>query len=391
MCELETARIPSTKFQIPARPSITTANVTHPMPFGSSATYADSRSKSCVGLIAPLSFRRLWPRRLGKRNRRPHSSPGWGERMSRAFIPTGRCLVGRRSQVSGGSHGRLRWKELKHDWEATASYARRASRRRCIPRREEDAGVAVRGRVEGRSPRAARSATGVVGAVRSAAAARTRRAGWRRDATVGDRPAQAARGPEGTGDPERGRVHAAEAEAAGDVMSTPTMPFGPVQMLVLEFDRTEFHGEVMPEIDRLKEAGIIRLLDLLFVRKPEGGDVEVIQRSDLSQDEAMEFGAMVGALVGLGTGDEENMTTAAVRGAEELEDGHLLGDSEVWYLSDSIPEGKSAAIALIEHLWAIPLRDKIVNAGGAALADGWIHPADLIAIGAVASDAASTS
>jgi hypothetical protein len=37
---------------------------------------------------------------------------------------------------------------------------------------------------------------------------------------------------------------------------------------------------------------------------------------------------------------------------------------------------------LIEHLWAIPLRDKIVQAGGIALADEWIHPADLIAVGA---------
>ena len=41
--------------------------------------------------------------------------------------------------------------------------------------------------------------------------------------------------------------------------------------------------------------------------------------------------------------------------------------------------------SLLEHQWAIPLRDKIVNAGGIALADEWIHPTDLIAIGAAAS------
>ena len=57
----------------------------------------------------------------------------------------------------------------------------------------------------------------------------------------------------------------------------------------------------------------------------------------------------------------------------------------MWYLADAIPEGKSAAIALIEHTWAIGLRDKIQNAGGVTLADEWIHPADLIAIGAAAS------
>ena len=84
---------------------------------------------------------------------------------------------------------------------------------------------------------------------------------------------------------------------------------------------------------------------------------------------------------------------AAVAGAEELEDGHFFGDTEVWYLADAIPEGGSAAIALIEHLWAIPLRDKLVAAGGETLADEWIHPEDLLAVGALAAErtAASTS
>ena len=161
--------------------------------------------------------------------------------------------------------------------------------------------------------------------------------------------------------------------------------FGPVQMLVLEFDRTRFDGEVMPEFERLKDQGIIRVIDLLFVAKPEGGELEVIQRSDLTKDDAMEFGAIVGALVGLGTGSEAETIRAAEAGAQEMEDGHLLGDTEVWYLADAIPEGSSAAVVLIEHQWAIPLRDKIVNAGGIALADEWIHPTDLIAIGAAAS------
>jgi uncharacterized membrane protein len=174
-------------------------------------------------------------------------------------------------------------------------------------------------------------------------------------------------------------------------MSAPERKFGPVQMLVLEFDRTEFNGEVMPELKRLKEAGIARLIDLLFVRRPVGGEVEVIQQSDLSSDEAVEFGAIVGALIGLGTGDEEQAMESAVAGAEALEDGHLFGDSEVWFLEDAIPEGTSAAIALIEHTWAIDLRNKIEAAGGNAIADEWIHPADLVAIGAVASELAGST
>jgi uncharacterized membrane protein len=155
-------------------------------------------------------------------------------------------------------------------------------------------------------------------------------------------------------------------------------------MLVLEFDRTRFEGEIMPELERLKAAGIVRLVDLLFVRKPAGGEIEVVQRSDLSEDEAVRFGAIIGALVGLGTGSEEEAYAASVAGAEELADGHFFGETEVWYLADAIPEGTSAAVALIEHQWAIPLRDKILAAGGTTLADEWIHPADLLAIGAAA-------
>lgn len=170
-------------------------------------------------------------------------------------------------------------------------------------------------------------------------------------------------------------------------MSAPEPTFGPVQMLVLEFDRTQFSGEVLPELERLKEAGIIRLIELLFVRKPANGDLEIVQQSDLSGDEAIEFGALVGALIGLGSGNEEVAYRAALAGAEELEDGHFFGDSEVWYLADAIPDGGSAAVALIEHVWAIPLRDKLAAAGATTLADEWIHPKDLLAVGAVAAAA----
>ena len=72
-------------------------------------------------------------------------------------------------------------------------------------------------------------------------------------------------------------------------------------------------------------------------------------------------------------------------GAAELEDGHVFDDAEAWYLADAIPEGSSAAIVLIEHGGRSRCRDKIADAGGIALADEWIHPADLIAIGAAAS------
>jgi uncharacterized membrane protein len=161
-----------------------------------------------------------------------------------------------------------------------------------------------------------------------------------------------------------------------------TLPYGPVQMLVLEFDRPRFEGEILPELERLKETGVVRLIDLLFVTKTDEGELDVVQTSDLTTDEAIEFGALIGALVGLGMENEDDAASALVAGAVAGEDGHILDETQVWYLADAIPVGSSAAVALLEHRWAIPLRDKIVASGGIALADEWIHPADLVAVGA---------
>src|SRR5207253_4017803 len=156
--------------------------------------------------------------------------------------------------------------------------------------------------------------------------------------------------------------------------------------LVLRCDRLRSDGEIMPEIERLKDEGIIRLIDMIFVTNNRGV-VETIQTSDLSTEEAEDFGAIVGALIGAGRGDE-NIEADMVAGAAEGADGHMLDEADVWFLADAIPEGTSAAVALIEHRWAIPLRDKILAADGVVLADEWVHPADLVAIGAHAAEAA---
>ena len=165
------------------------------------------------------------------------------------------------------------------------------------------------------------------------------------------------------------------------------MAIGPVQLLVVGFEGGEFEGEILAELDRLRENDIVRLIDLAFVRKDADGRVERVQRSDLSPEEAEQFGAIVGALIGFGAAGEEGAELGAIEGAAALEDGHVF-DEEVWYVDDAIPNGTAAAVALLEHRWAIPLREGIRNAGGFHLADAWIHPADLVAIGVVAAEEA---
>ena len=162
--------------------------------------------------------------------------------------------------------------------------------------------------------------------------------------------------------------------------------FGPVQIMVVGFDGDTFNGEILPELQRLKDLDILRVIDLLVVAKDADGEILSVELSDLSDDERAQFGAIAGALVGLGMeGDEEGLEAGALAGAEAAEAG-LLGDEAAWSIADVIPMGTTAAVALLEHRWAIPLRDAIRRAGGIPLADTWVHPEDLIAVGAAMSE-----
>jgi len=164
------------------------------------------------------------------------------------------------------------------------------------------------------------------------------------------------------------------------------MEFGPIQVLVVGFENGKFSGEILAELRRLREHDVVRLVDLLFVSKDESGELAAIEHSDLPKDEAEAFGALAGALIGIGADGERGAEAGAALGAAGVDErGVVLGRDNVWYLADAVPPGSSAGIALLEHRWAIPLRDAIARAGGRNLADTWIHPEDLVAAGAEAA------
>ena len=99
------------------------------------------------------------------------------------------------------------------------------------------------------------------------------------------------------------------------------MAIGPVQLIVLGFNHPEFHGEIIAELERLKQSDTVRVIDALAVHKDADGELEVQHLSNLSKDEAIEFGSMVGALIGLGIEGEEGMAAGAEAGAEAGADG----------------------------------------------------------------------
>ena len=161
--------------------------------------------------------------------------------------------------------------------------------------------------------------------------------------------------------------------------------FGPVQIWSFVFDGNKFKGEILPELERLKNAEVIRLIDLLVVRKDSTGAVATLTASDLDWEEAASFGALIGALMGWGSGGDEGIAMGAISGAAELADGHAFGEENRLLLTDSVPRNTTAALALVEHIWAKPLQAAIARANGVELANDWLKVDDLIARGIATS------
>src|SRR5436190_9218098 len=161
------------------------------------------------------------------------------------------------------------------------------------------------------------------------------------------------------------------------------MAIGPVQLLVLGFSHPDFQGEVIEELERLRQSDTVRVIDALAVHKDADGEMEVVHLSNLSRDEAIELGSKIGALIGLGIEGEEGAKAGAMAGAEAAaEDGiNVFSNEEAWDVLEDIPNDSAAALILIEHHWAVPLRDAIARAGGFRLSDGFISPLDLVEIG----------
>jgi uncharacterized membrane protein len=164
------------------------------------------------------------------------------------------------------------------------------------------------------------------------------------------------------------------------------MTIGPVQLIALGFDKPDFQGEIIDELERLRGNDTIRVIDALVVYKDADGEVAALKGSQLSKKEAEEFGAVVGALLGLGAAGEEGMEAGAIAGAEAASDGiDVFSEEEAWDVLAEIPNDAAAALILLEHRWAIGLRDAVVRAGGFRIAESFISPLDLVEVGLVAS------
>src|SRR5256886_17250302 len=138
---------------------------------------------------------------------------------------------------------------------------------------------------------------------------------------------------------------------------------GPVQLIVLGFSHPEFHGEIVAELERLRESDTVRVIDALAVHKDAEGEIEVQHLSNLSKDEAIELGSKVGALIGLGIEGEEGMEEGAAAGAKTAAAGvQAFSGEQAWGGLGGIPHDPAAAPVLLERPPAVPLPHAIAAA-----------------------------
>jgi hypothetical protein len=166
------------------------------------------------------------------------------------------------------------------------------------------------------------------------------------------------------------------------------MSIGPIQAFVIGFpDNGMFEGRIADELGLLSDVGQIRIIDAVFVMR-EGDDVSVLSVSDLDDDQRAELRSAVGALVGLGVGGVDGAVAGAALGASIDVDAPTAAEVLAAGLLDELPDGSSALVLAIEHMWAIPLRDAVRDAGGVVIGARSLTAEDLIAFGMALGDVA---
>jgi hypothetical protein len=132
-------------------------------------------------------------------------------------------------------------------------------------------------------------------------------------------------------------------------------PLGPVDWIVVEFPGSKFHGEIALAVADLVDRGVVRVLDLVMVRKDDEGSVEAYEIADLNDSE-------IGQLR-----------------SYETQLAMLLSENDVAAISEAVEPGSSAAVLVWENCWATPFGAAVRHAGGQLVASGQIPTQALLA------------
>ena len=138
-------------------------------------------------------------------------------------------------------------------------------------------------------------------------------------------------------------------------MTNDVEEMGPIDYVVIEFPGNKFTGEAFPALMELVDRGLIRILDLLFIRKELDGSTAAISIQDLGQDTDFDVQVFEGASSG------------------------LLGDEDIAEAAEAIEPGSSAGLLVYENVWAAPFAVAVRRSGGQLVASGRIPIQSILA------------
>ena len=132
---------------------------------------------------------------------------------------------------------------------------------------------------------------------------------------------------------------------------------GPVDYLVVEFpaDKADFSGEMAAELTALVDRGLVRVLDLLILRKDADGSVEAAELNEVDESKVGQLRAL------------------------EAELGMLLAEEDIEAIGLAIEPGSVAAVLVYENSWAGPFASAVRRSGGQLIANGRIPTQALLA------------
>lgn len=145
------------------------------------------------------------------------------------------------------------------------------------------------------------------------------------------------------------------ADQVTEQVTEPVDELGPVDWIVVEFPGSRFRGEIAPALEELVDRGIVRVLDLLLIRKGVGGELDFAELSDLDESE-------IGGLR-----------------SYEAELATLLSEEDVEAVAEAVEPGSTAALLVWENSWAAPFASAVRRAGGQLVASGRIPIQALLA------------
>lgn len=131
------------------------------------------------------------------------------------------------------------------------------------------------------------------------------------------------------------------------------MMMGPLEFVVIGCQGNQFTSEIVPELNSIQEKGLIRVVDLFFVRKDVNGAVTMLEVNDLNDEELAAFDPIKDDLMG------------------------LLTPEDIVLLTETVPTDTSAVIVLLEHAWVVKLNEGLNRAGALLLAGGMVPQASM--------------